>query len=619
MQTQNQPQERCYVGVKETLLYGVANGGQCLGYGLMDLMFYLVTVFGVPYKAVFFMVTALGFWDAFNDPLMGSLVDRTRTRFGKMRPYLLFIPLPLGLLTILFLGGAQFLHGVQSDTVKIVYMWVVYFIWEFLYTIGDIPFWGLSAAISPSVRDRSRAITSARFISGVFGVFTGVLMPVMIDLSRAGKISWGLPGIYLFFAILAGTFGIWCFSLAGTQIRERVVQSTEGPKLLDCFRYMFRNKPLLLLIIQSILGTVEGVGDRFSRYFYVLSLGLNSLSLLAGIPGTVMGFFTYLLIPWFEKRWSSKQIIIRITLMKAAVATVIFLAGCRYYTRPAVIVPLLGLQGFFYSIVSSLRMVIPTKMIGDTVDYMEYKTGERGEGMAFSVLTFIGKLTGTLCTGLSTLIMPLIGLQNVKENLEMAVVDQAKYHTNFWLWGLMTMIPAVLNLISLIPLLFYDLEGEKLRTIHESVRERRSRLSREMTRQHTLTEEPAEGTASASAVSAASAQPESTASVQTAEAASKTAAAGLSRWKADNICPKCGKKLSIFYLKPVCPNCGCNIMYYDMENRLNADADLAEAEWARLNATLDRLIPKVIKKRMEKKKTDSAEEPESGGDAGSWE
>ena len=82
--------ERRYVSVRETVLYGVANGGQCIGYNMVrsQLTFFLVTVFGVPAPAVATMIFVMGLWDAFNDPLMGTIVDRTRTRYGKLRPYL---------------------------------------------------------------------------------------------------------------------------------------------------------------------------------------------------------------------------------------------------------------------------------------------------------------------------------------------------------------------------------------------------------------------------------------------------------------------------------------------------------------------------------------------------
>ena len=237
MQNETAVRERRYVGVKETFLYGVANGGQVIGYNLvrMQLTFYLVTVFGVPAQAVSTMIFALGLWDAFNDPLMGGLVDRTRTRYGKLRPYLLFVPIPLGIMTVVFFGGAEFLSGVQSTTAKIIYMCITYFLWELCYTIGDIPFWGLSAAISPNPQDRSRVITSARFISSIIGGIPSIVVTLGIDLCTSGIVPVTLAQMFLFLGVLGGTVGMVLFSFAGIFTRERVVQSIKEPKLLDCF------------------------------------------------------------------------------------------------------------------------------------------------------------------------------------------------------------------------------------------------------------------------------------------------------------------------------------------------------------------------------------------------
>lgn len=475
--------EKRYVGVRETALYGVANGGQVIGYNLirMQLTFFYVTVFGIPAKAVTAMIFFMGIWDALNDPLMGSIVDRTRTRFGKLRPYLIFVPIPLGIATVAVFGGAEFMQD-AGNTAKIVYMCVTYFIWEFFYTIGDIPFWGLSSAISPNPNDRSRAITSARFISNIIGGIVGVLIPVFIDLSTNDVISWTLPQVFLFMGVFAGTVGMALFSLSGICTRERVVQSTKEPSIFDSFRVLFNNKPLLLLVLSNVLGMVEGLTDVFSQYYYKLSLGFASLSILAGIPGTVMGFFSYLLIPWLEKRYTSKQIVIRVTVLKAVVTSVIFLCGCKFYRNPSVIVPLLSIQGFFTSAVSSIKMVIPTKMVGDTVDYMEWKTHKRNEGMTFSLLTFMSKLTGSLSTALATAIIPIIGLQQVGS--DMVLQENGPINTRFWLWGLVTAIPAVLNLLSLIPYIFYDLEGKKLETIHADIKAHRESRSKEVSQEN---------------------------------------------------------------------------------------------------------------------------------------
>lgn len=470
--------QKRYVGVKETLIYGIANGGQCIGYNMVraQLTFFLVTVFGVPAEAVTMMILIMGFWDAFNDPLMGSIVDKTRTRYGKLRPYLIFTPIPLGIVTVLFFGGPVFL-GTASTALKIVYMSITYFIWEFFYTIGDIPFWGLSAAISPNPEDRSRVIKSARLVSGIIGGIPGIIITLCVDLSRNGTIPFSLSQVFFILGIFAGSVGMLLFSLSGICTKERVVQSNDDPKLLDCFRYLFKNKPLLLLTLSNIIGTVEGIGYTFNTYFYTLSLGINSLSILAGAPGTVMGWLTYPLMTILEKRWSSKQIVVRVAFIHAFVTLCVFLAGCKCYTDPKIIVPLLAIQGVSGAISGSIKAVIPTKMIAETVDYMEWKTGKRNEGMSFSILTFVGKLTGSLSTAIATAIIPLVGLAEVGE--EMVLAPNSGVNTLFWLWGLVTCIPAILGLFALIPYKFYDLEGDKLRMIQEENRKRQEAIIKE--------------------------------------------------------------------------------------------------------------------------------------------
>lgn len=470
--------QKRYVGVKETLLYGIANGGQCLGYNMIRAQFnyFLINVFGVPANAVAFMILVMGLWDAFNDPLMGSIVDRTRTRYGKLRPYLMFVPLPLGLFTILFFGGPIFMGG-ADETKKIIYMCIIYFAWEFFYTIGDIPFWGLSAAISPNPDDRSRAIKSARLISGIIGGIPGLIIIPCVDLARNGIIPLSMSQVFLILGILAGTVGMFLFSLSGFCTKERVVQSNDEPKLLDCFRYLFKNRPLLLITLSNIIGTVEGIGGTFTTFFYTMSLGINSLSILAGLPGTLMGWATYPLMTILEKRWTSRQIVIRVSLFHAFVTLCVFLAGCKCYTNPAIIVPLLAVQGVSGAISGSVKMVIPTKMIAETVDYMEYKTGKRNEGMSFSILTFVGKLTASLSSSMAALIMPLVGVAQVGENL--VLVEDSGVNTLFWLWGLITCIPTILGLLSLIPYMFYDLEGDKLKMIQEENRKRQEAVIKE--------------------------------------------------------------------------------------------------------------------------------------------
>lgn len=472
-------QEKRYVGVKENTIYGFANAGQVFGYNIVTsyLSFFFVTVFEIPPAAVATMILFVGIWDTINDPIMGGIIDRTRTRYGKLRPYLLFVPIPLAITTILLFSGPVILGDTRATVIKIIYMYISYLLWEFFYTIGDVPFWGMSAAISPNPNDRTRAITSARFISGIVGGLAGPLLSVLIDLSNNQVIGWDLKQVFCFMGILSGVGGMALFSLAGIFTRERVVQSAEEPGLFASFKYLGSNKPLALIIVANLLNTLSRVASVFGNYYYITVLGYASLSFLAGLPGIIFGFIAYAFIPKLRKRFNCKQIIFLNAFVRVAVIAVAFLLGMNNYMNPAIIIPILAVQGIFVSITDSINMVIPTEMIGDTVDYMEWKTGKRNEGMSFAVLTFVSKFSSSVSLSIGTAILPLIGITIVSGNI---IKGGNGINTDFWLWAFYTIIPAALGLLQLIPYIFYDLVGEKQQLIHKEMKIRREALSKEV-------------------------------------------------------------------------------------------------------------------------------------------
>jgi Na+/melibiose symporter-like transporter len=156
----------------------------------------------------------------------------------------------------------------------------------------------------------------------------------------------------------------------------------------------------------------------------------------------------------------------------------VFLIGMKHYNDFKVVVPLLLIQNFIFSFFNTINMVIPTEMIADTIDYMEWKTGERNEGVSFSVLTFVGKLTGSVASSLCTAILPLIGLTYNKVGTESVTVKGD--NTDLMIWAFFTVIPYLLGLIALIPYFFYDLNGKKLKQIRADMEVRREQKSKEV-------------------------------------------------------------------------------------------------------------------------------------------
>ncbi|NLA77096.1 MAG: MFS transporter, partial [Clostridiales bacterium] len=269
-------ENRSYVTTREFMIYGIANGGQCMSYNTLTgyLTYFFVNVFNIDARIVSTMLFLEGIWDTVNDPLMGMIVDKTRTRWGKLRPFLLGVPIPLAVTTALLFSGPLIVGNYSpTDYRKVIYMVITYFAWEFMYTIGDVPFWGLSTAISPNPNDRTKAITSARLISSIVGGLPTLFIPILLDLVSGGHIGTNLRVIFCLYSIVTSSLGMGLFSMSGLFVKERVIQSEEQPSLLESLKCLVTNRPLRILILKDILSALGGIGGVFSTYYLVDVLG----------------------------------------------------------------------------------------------------------------------------------------------------------------------------------------------------------------------------------------------------------------------------------------------------------------------------------------------------------
>ncbi|MDR1629032.1 MAG: glycoside-pentoside-hexuronide (GPH):cation symporter [Oscillospiraceae bacterium] len=472
--------EKRYVAPREYILYGVANGGQVLSWNMLGsyIVYFYTNIFNVDKKIVSAMMLVEGIWDAVNDPLMGSLIDKTRTRYGKLRPYLLAVPVPLAITTVALFAGPLLVGDVgASDPKKVVYMVLTYFIWEFFYTVGDVPFWGLSAAISPNPEERTRAITSARFISKFVGFLPGLIIPIITDLAHAGAIGTNLRHVFFGLGVFVGVAGMGLFSLAGLFVKERVVQSSEEPSLKECLKGLYTNRPLRLLILRDVLSAPGGVKDIFSTYYYVDVLGTLSISLLTGIPGTVTDLASFATIGFMRRHFNNKQILLLLKLSENIIQILKYVValGGRYKSL-GFMIPVIAADGAINGLFGGVRMVIPTDMIGETVDYAEWTTGQRTEGISFSVTTFVGKFGNAVSRSLGLFFVDAIGYKTSNDSTKL----QQSEHTQRWIFAMHTIVPVALGVLGYIPILMYDLVGQKREKMYAELAVMRQRRAREV-------------------------------------------------------------------------------------------------------------------------------------------
>ncbi len=470
-----------YVRPREFIMYGVANGGQCMSWNMFSgyITYFFVNLFNVDARIVSAMLFIEGIWDTINDPLMGSLIDKTRTRYGKLKPYLLGIPIPLAISTMFVFAGPLIFGDLASNSIiKVMYMIITYFVWETLYTVGDVAFWGLSAAVSPQPNDRTKTITSARIISGIVSAPSTLLLPIFIDLVNNHVISTSLRTVFFVFAVASSIVGMAIFSTSGFLIKERVVQSDDEPSFGECLKVLYTNKPLRLMILKDVLSSLGGIGGVFSTYYMVDVLGSVSISLIIGIPGTILGFASYLFLPAFKRRFNNKQLLIISKVLSAILSVFKYLLciGGGRYKRIVSMSVVMALESTINSLMSSVNSVVTPEMIGETVDYSEWTTGQRTEGVSFSVLTFVGKFTNAVGRSAGAFLIPYIGYKTSSTGERVIQTEKTKG----LIFSMSTIIPSLLGLFGLIPLFRYDLVGEKRSRMFTELEHARAKRAREL-------------------------------------------------------------------------------------------------------------------------------------------
>ena len=275
--------EKKYLTLKEKICFPLSAFGRSGIYTIMT-MFYLVFLVDVAkLNAVTASAIILGgrIFDALNDPIMGMIVDKTRSKWGKMRPYLLFSPIPVCVSTILL-----FIAPFQSSAAATVYAACTYVLWGVCFTIQDVPFWGLTSVITPNEKERTQFISNGRLGSTFGGILPALLIPIL------RQSSLGLRGGYLFGAILFGVMGALLSSLAFFTTKERIEPSTTTPTFKETVHVVGQNKLLLLVIAAAILGSTMVIANISADYIanYLIIQGYTDFDVLASTNDVVAAY-----------------------------------------------------------------------------------------------------------------------------------------------------------------------------------------------------------------------------------------------------------------------------------------------------------------------------------------
>ena len=491
---------------KERNMYLLGLLGQNMIYNIIatGMAFYFQSVIFIPAIAISIIMGVARIWDAINDPMMGTIVDRTRTKWGKCRPYLFFVPTIVLVTTILTFVNGQYSSSNSATTNALIIGWaaISYILWGMTYTAGDIPIWGITSLMTENDKDRSTILSLARIVAAIGGAaimfsIVPVSQAVGAKFTAGGKsvndgLQWGF--IVVCSALtLVGCLLFQCASYA----KERVAQPSDEHKgFVDNIKIMWACKPFRRILISGVLKApiqlILGVAMTLVSYYYGDNGGGGqSYMLYLAILGGAMyvsQFVAMAFVPALCAKMEKRRVYNVSTLMCAipfAVLFILFLAaGTQLYETQWLIVTaiLFAFAGFGIGASTVMQSVL----IADCVDYDEQRTGYRPDGIFFSDQSFITKLGAGISSIIQGIVFAIVGFSgdNVARCNEILASSDASdflFATapefawyRFGLFFLISIPTAISCVISVLPMLKYEITNKKHKEIMEELTERRS-------------------------------------------------------------------------------------------------------------------------------------------------
>lgn len=456
----------------EIAAYSAAGVGQNICYALVTgyLMYFYINVFRIDPRAVGLMLFIEGIWDIVNNPLCGMVIDRTRTKWGKMLPFLRGGTAPLALFTVLLFAGPYIIKDPSPmSPAKIAYMFLTYLLWELFYSITDVAYWGLSAAISPLEADRRRVMTAVNAAVSVGNALPAFTVPLLLDYSAINSEKISASALFLLLGLAAGVGGIGLFSLSGFCVKERVAQSKEGAHFRESLRELSRNRGLRIIVLSGLVRSLSGVSGVFMTYYFIDVLGYAGFSVLAQIPSVLTWALSYALLPAVRRRFSARTIALGSNLLYGGIWLITFLIGLKYYRSAAVMLPVLMVGVGVMGLINAPSEIVLNEMLADASDYAEWKTGKRSEGISFSLRITTVKIGGTVVQAAASGLLWLIGYATSPDSARVPQSDAVQFR----IFLILALVPAIMYILSALPYFFYDLTGEKRQRMRAELEERR--------------------------------------------------------------------------------------------------------------------------------------------------
>lgn len=454
---------------REKIGYGIGAVGLDLSYGLFYsyLSYYLSSVLGLKEGFLLLLTPLARIWDGINDPIMGTIVDSTKTKMGKYRPWIV-----IGAVSNAVVLSLLFTSFGMSGTKLYVYIAFMYVLWGMTNTMADIPYWSMVPSFTNDPKDRNLIATVARTFSGLGQGIITVATPIILPLLSSGMTTdkgYSASG-FSKWAIICGALLIVFSSICVLSTKERhVIYNAEKFSFKKMFKVIASNDQLIVFMVFAMISNAGWyLTSGTAVYYFTDVLGeptAQSLFSMIGAVGSVLGL---LVIPVLGKKLPNRTIY-QISLGMAIIGYVLM-----YIFGPVLKITIaLDISYILASIGIGSMFVAQTIFLADIVDYGEFKSGKRNESITFSMKGFLQKMAYTIQT---LFLFGGLGIMNYNSQITTgAVNDATKSAIGFICFG----IPPVLMVISLIVFsLKFKIHGKLREDVHDYISAKRAEESK---------------------------------------------------------------------------------------------------------------------------------------------
>ncbi len=462
---------RRYVGKKETLAYVLNDVAASLNIDDYKER-YIYDVVKIDFNLLAIQNVVATVWDTFNDTFIGVMVDKTRTRWGKFKPYVLFGEIPLTILGMWY----WLIPFLFPDTPgNYLPKWIFYFamsiITETAGTFTSVAKTGFLSTITPEPLERSRLIALANVSSHLVEDLPKQAFGIIFDLIANKKLNLPLQKLFSGFGIACAAASAAFALFFITNSRERVSQSIKQPSVKHCLKAVISNKPMRTYLLSEFLAGFSISKSRTN--FYIDVLGSVTWKTIVGIPAFPIKFISYSFVEPLRRRFATKTLWILEDFWTDMLWMIVFGIGSinKNFMKKPIILPMMAIEEIFEMCVYGLRRVIPAEIRNEALDYCEWQNGYRSEAMIGVSMSLISKLQGAVMGSVNNIVMGKIGYIQGME------IGTQTDRTKWWIFALGTGIPIISSSLGIIPKFFYPLSAETREKMYADLQERRAAMA----------------------------------------------------------------------------------------------------------------------------------------------